>query len=145
MNELIKKLKNEKFIDLGFANWISGKGLQIENLDCLEKGMPGVYVMHYDDIIQKIGKSSSDLHSRLKGYARFDKLKKDQSSIKQRKAIEELNIPGLYVLALQASRIGDYILNGTNIPKFSFDAHYAEKTLKNMAKSDLKNEFKFGA
>ena len=52
MNTLLEKAIKSGFLDLGFAEWVPNKGLQIQNLEKLNEDAPGVYIMHYKDKIQ---------------------------------------------------------------------------------------------
>jgi len=52
MNTLLEKAIKSGFLDLGFAEWVPNKGLQIQNLEKLNEDAPGVYIMHYKDQIQ---------------------------------------------------------------------------------------------
>jgi hypothetical protein len=138
------------FIDLGFAPWKSGEGLQIQNLEKLNDEAPGVYVMHYEGVIYKVGKSSASLRRRLTGYRRFDRdylacpeQGRDKSSQKQRSAIKEFSLPGLSVLALQAKLSTDNIpILGIEVKMTSFDPHDYEKKLIDILKD--KHPLKFG-
>jgi hypothetical protein len=51
MHTLLEKAVKSGFLDLGFAEWLPKKGLQIQNLDKLNEDAPGVYIMHYRDKI----------------------------------------------------------------------------------------------
>ena len=141
---IFQKLKDANFIDLGFAVWESGKGLQIQNLDFLDKEAPGVYVMHYNKLIQKVGKSSASLVSRLSGYRGFDKDSRlhDRSSKKQRQFVQKWSIPGLYVMALQPT-VSIYTIPGLEFTSkcMSFDPHDLEKNLKKICKIEHPLEF----
>lgn len=148
--DIFDALKKVGFIDLGFAAWESGKGLQILNLDKLNEEAPGVYVMHHEGAIYKIGKSSASLRRRLTGYRRFDtdylacaERGRDKSSQKQRSAIEEFALPGLSVLALPAKVSIEPIPSlGIEVKMASFDPHDYEKKLIDLVKD--KHPLKFG-
>jgi hypothetical protein len=148
--DIFEKLIAAGFIDLGFAPWESGRGLQIKNLDKLNDEAPGVYVMHHEKRIQKIGKSSASLRRRLTNYRFFDRenlagseVKGDLSSKKQRKAIEGLALPGLSVLALQVELSSAAIPSlGLDVKKASFDPHDLEKKLIILLKAE--HPLKFG-
>jgi hypothetical protein len=148
--DIFEKLIASGFIDLGFAAWESGRGLQIKNLEKLNEEAPGVYVMHHEGVIHKIGKSSASLRRRLAGYRRFDtdylacaELGRDKSSQKQRSAIEELALPGLSVLALPAKLSTEPIPSlGIEVKMASFDPHDYEKKLIHLVKD--KHPLKFG-
>lgn len=147
--DIIDKLISAEFVDLGFAAWESGKGLQINNLHLLDNEAPGVYIMHHAGLIQKVGKSSASLRRRLAGYRRFDRdalacreIGKDKSSQKQRRAMERLALPGLSVLALQVEVTTKYIAGlGIDVKVVSFDPHDFEKKLIYMLKADHPLEF----
>ena len=142
--DIFKKLLSAGFVDLGFAAWERGKGLQINNLHILNNEAPGVYIIHHAGLIQKVGKSSSCLRRRLAGYRLFDRdalacseIGVDKSSQKQRRAIERLSLPGLSVLALQVEVSTRHILSlGIDVKVVSFDPHDYEKKLIFMLKSD---------
>ena len=153
MNALIKAALDTGFIDLGFAEWLPMKGLQIKNLEKLDQSASGVYIMHFDNKIQKIGKSSASLYRRLKGYARFDsdslahpETGSDKTSQRQRRAIAEAGLSGLYVLALQPDRtLRDFNMLQIKVQAFSFDAHSFEEKLIERARADASNNpLKFG-
>lgn len=101
--KIVELFIQDGFVDLGFAPWESGKGLQVPNLDLLNAENPGVYIMHYDEQIHKIGKASASLFRRLRGYKGYDVPSRmtDKSSQKQRAFIEDSGLAGLYVLAKQ--------------------------------------------
>ena len=150
--DIFEKLTGAGFIDLGFAPWESGKGLQIQNLHELHDEAPGVYVMHYEGRIHKVGKSSASLKRRLLGYSKFDRDRlahaetgSDRSSRKQRSAIERLAVPGFHVLALQAD-ICERNLPGLGFPVkiSSFDAHDLERKVIKLVKAD-DHKLEFGA
>jgi len=155
MNALIKAALDTGFIDLGFAEWLPIKGLQIKNLEKLDQSASGVYIMHFDNKIQKIGKSSASLYRRLKGYARSDSdslahpvTGSDKTSQRQRKAIAEAGLSGLYVLALQPNRtLLDFnMLQIKEVQVLSFDAHSFEQKLIRRARADVSNNpLKFGS
>ena len=134
---------------MSFAAWESGRGLQIKNLDKLNDEAPGVYVMHHEKRIQKIGKSSASLRRRLTNYRFFDRenlaspeVKGDKSSQKQRRAIERLALPGLSVLAFQVELSSVVIPSlGIDVKKASFDPHDLEKKLINLLKAEHPLEF----
>lgn len=149
---IFDKLTDAQFIDLGFAYWESGKGLQINNLELLNSDAPGVYVMHHGGRIQKVGKSSASLRNRLNGYRTYDVDKlacsengRDKSSQKQRKAMERLKLPGLFVLALQVE-VSKFIIPGIGleVKRTSFDPHDFEKQLLRLVKAE-KHPLEFGA
>ncbi len=139
--ELIERLPAAGFIDLGFAAWETGKGLQVRNLHLLNSETPGVYVMHHEGNIQKIGKSSASLVNRLRGYRGFDKdslshpeFGTDMSSRRQRKVVSQFALPGLTVLALQVEILQCYIdALGFSVKRCSFDPHDLEKKLVKVA------------
>ena len=143
-NTLLQKAINSEFIDLGFAEWIPTKGLQIKNLENLNEDAPGVYIMHYEGKIQKIGKSSASLFKRLSGYKRFDSESlahpisgTDKTSQRQRSAVNKWKLPGLYVLALQAKLgLTNFKELGITTRTASFDAHELEKKLIELAKAE---------
>ena len=142
--DIFKKLANAGFKDLGFAVWEHGKGLQIKNLDLINANAPGVYVMHHNNLIQKVGKSSASLRKRLSGYRFFDKDRLacpdkgiDKTSQKQRKSVKDLSLPGLSVLAFEVE------FHTRNIPELgidvavaSFDPHDFEKKLLSLVRAD---------
>ena len=152
MNAIIQRALDSNFVDLGFAPWVPGEGLQIQNLDKLDEHNPGVYIMHSDNQIQKIGKSSASLHKRLEGYRRFDldrlahpETGRDKTSQRQRRAIEEEGLDGLYVLAIQPEQtLIEYKKLGLFVRAFSFDAHHLEKQLIAKAKEEG-NPLAFGS
>lgn len=142
--EFIEILLRSGFVDLGFAEWESGRGLQIQNLDVLDPDAPGVYVMHHEGSVQKVGKSSASLKQRLLGYRRFDReslagpgQSADKSSQKQRRAISELSISGLSVLTMQCL-VKELIIPVINIrtQSLSFDPHDLEKKLLRHLRKD---------
>jgi hypothetical protein len=144
MNTLLQKAVKSGFLDLGFAEWVPKKGLQIQNLDKLNEDTPGVYIMHYKDKIQKVGKSNASLMKRLIGYKGFDSDRLahpisgiDSSSQRQRAAISKCDLPGLNVLALQA-QLGsvDFKELGIATRTISFDPHELEKQLIELAKRE---------
>lgn len=146
--KIVELFIQDGFVDLGFAPWESGKGLQVQNLDRLNKESPGVYIMHYDEKIQKIGKASASLFRRLNGYKGYDVPSRmnDKSSQKQRRFIEESGVPGLFVLAKQPDvEICHLNFLGCDFAKFSFDAHDLEKRLIDRFKIDLKHPMGFGS
>ncbi len=149
--------KRGKFNDLGFARWIPRRGLQIQNLELLEPDSPGVYVMHDQGVIYKIGKSSVSLSRRLKRYKGFDsdrmthEITGDASSRKQRKAIKTYKLTGLHVHAVVAEKqnvsLGDGLglMNlDINLQRWSFDAHDLERKLLEIAKAEG-HQFEFGS
>lgn len=148
--DIFTKLANAGFKDLGFAPWEDGRGLQIGNLHLISEHAPGVYVMHYNNVIQKVGKSSASLRKRLSNYSFFDRDKlacpemgADKSSQKQRQAIKDLAIPGLFVLALEVEIYTRHIPElGIAVKVANFDAHDFEKNLIRMVKAD--HPLKFG-
>ena len=148
--DIFEKLIASGFIDLGFAAWESGKGLQIQNLEKLNEEAPGVYVMYHEGAIYKIGKSSASLRRRLTGYRRFDadylacaERGRDKSSQKQRSAISEFSLPGLSVLALQAKLLTKTIPSlGIEVKMASFDPHDYEKKLIDILKD--RHPLRFG-
>ena len=142
MTTLLQKARNSGFTELGFAEWVPGKGLQIQHLETLDPDAPGVYIMHDGGNIQKIGKSSASLYRRLNGYKRFDSDRLadpvtgiDKSSQGQRKAIDKLGLSGLTVLVLQAE-LGEteFTELGITTKTASFDSHELEKQLLELAK-----------
>ena len=147
--DIFKKLADAGFKDLGFAAWEDGKGLQINNLDLIDADAPGVYVMHHNGVIHKIGKSSASLRKRLSNYRFFDKDTLacpdkgiDKSSQKQRKAIKRLSLQGLSVLALEVEiymkRIPELEID---VKVASFDPHDLEKKLILLVKAEHELEF----
>lgn len=147
--DIFEKLIASGFIDLGFAAWESGRGLQIKNLDKLNDEAPGVYVMHHEKRIQKIGKSSASLRRRLTNYRSFDRenlaspeVKGDKSSQKQRKAMERLNLPGFSVLALQVELSSKVMPSlGIDVKIANFDPHDLEKKLIKLVEAEHPLEF----
>ena len=144
MNSLLQKAVISGFIDLGFAEWIPQKGLQIKKLEKLNEDAPGVYIMHHEGKIQKVGKSSASLMRRLAGYKRFDSDSlahpingTDRTSQRQRSAIAKWGLPGLNVLALQAKLgLTDFKELGITTRTASFDSHELEKKLIELAKME---------
>ena len=147
--DIFRKLADAGFKDLGFAAWEDGKGLQINNLDLINANAPGVYVMHHNGIIYKIGKSSASLRKRLSDYRFFDKDKLacpdkgiDKSSQKQRRVIKRLSLKGFSILALE---VDIYIKTipelGIDVKVASFDPHDFEKKLILLVKAEHKLEF----
>ena len=142
--DIISKLKSAGFIDLGFAKWEKGQGLQIPNLDQLQEDAPGVYVMHHEGRIQKVGKSNASLRKRLLGYRNFDTERlansengTDSSSIHQRKAIEKMATNGLSVLALPAKISADVFPPfDFEVKKTNFEPHDLEKKLIKLVKNE---------
>lgn len=142
MTTLLQKAVNTGFIDLGFAEWIPQKGLQIKNLETLDPDAPGVYIMHHEGKIQKVGKSSASLFRRLTGYKRFDSDRlahpvtgTDKTSQRQRSAIDKFGLPGLTVWVLQAEMgLTEFKELGITTRTASFDSHELEKKLLELAK-----------
>jgi len=142
MTTLLQKALNSGFTELGFAEWIPQKGLQIKNLDTLDPDAPGVYIMHHEGKIQKVGKSSASLLRRLTGYKRFDSDRlahpitgTDRTSQRQRTAINKWGLPGLTVLVLQAELgLTEFKELGIITRTASFDSHELEKKLLELAK-----------
>ena len=136
MTNLIERLRNEGFVSLGYAKWVDGKGLQIENLDKIDPEAPGVYVMHHEGEVYKVGKSSAKLINRLKGYRGFDTPAwgKDASSVKQREAIKENGLVGMSVMFIQPKKtLTEWMHFCIHTDGWSFDAHDLEKQLKKLA------------
>ena len=147
----ISQIISEKFVSLGKADWVDGKGLQIDISDV--PSAPGVYVMFDDDgQIQKVGKSATSLKQRLGFYRSADaslsrKLAAgeedyDKSSMRQRNAIKSLGVDGLNVAYMAASVEVNYFA-GLEEERYSFDASSREKSMKALAVSEG-HPLKFG-
>lgn len=145
MKTLLENAVSEGFVDLGFAEWVPGKGLQINNLDRLDTEAPGIYIMHYKGHIHKVGKSSASLLNRLNGYKGFDRSKTDKSAEKQRLAIEKWDLPGMNVMVLQPKvTVTEFSMLGVETKAWSFDAHSLEKKIIKLAK-DENHKLDFGS
>lgn len=141
---LLEKIK-ENWVSLGFAEWIDGQGLQIQNTHSIDSEASGVYVMVDENgLIQKVGKSSSSLKNRLSAYKGFDRgldrsiekgTRQDESSLRQRRAIKENNFRGFQVY-FRASKVTEIEVDGFKTVQAEFDAHNLESTIKSIAESE---------
>lgn len=147
MSNLVEHIK-ENFEFLCYAKWESRKGMQVDASSA--PNLPGIYVMiDKNDVIQKIGKSSAGLKNRLNGYKSFDKslqknldtvasgkhVRIDESSVAQRRGVEENNIEGVFVYFIAAQDIETEIAGFKTITH-SFDAHHMEATVKAEAEAE---------
>lgn len=147
-----KYIGREQISEDEFENDYGGHSI-LGFFDEIDQSASGVYIMYFDNKIQKIGKSSASLYRRLKGYARFDSdslahpdTGSDKTSQRQRRAIAEAGLSGLYVLALQPDRTQlDFNMLQIKVQAFSFDAHSFEEKLIERARADASNNpLKFG-
>lgn len=156
MQDLVQHI-TENFKTAGYAEWIDNKGLQVDS-SCVDSDKSGVYVMIDScDNIQKVGKSSASLKQRLNGYKSFDqslqrvldrnangeKIRIDESSVRQRNSIKENGLNGLFVYFLEADNISTTVA-GFQTTTPSFDAHALEALLTSKAK-DLGHPLSFGS
>ena len=135
--KILETLKNN-MVDNGWAEWVPGRGLQIDVGGVPD--LPGVYVMV--DVygkIQKVGKSTTSLKDRMRVYRGSDKTLEGmlsrgrsdycKSAMRHRIAIDELDAKGFFVYYIAAEEVlSDWA--GIEERGYSFDATSREKSIK---------------
>ena len=140
-------LVHNNFENLGFAEWISGQGLLINNKEVPTRG--GVYVLtDRDGRVQKVGQSRN-LKQRFQGYRGDDKtLEKnlnkdltnntrtiDATAARIRRAMTDNNLDGLFVHIFVVQDEKTEVL-GRTVYRPSFDPAVVEAMLQSDARME---------